>query len=99
MRRIGVVALIGLTACGAKKETVPVARDAVPAAPEAGLGLDGAWTAEQAGPLLAKTQTVELAPDLSHLTAGERAAVGKLLAVGAILHELYEDQRHVDAAA
>jgi hypothetical protein len=98
MRSIGVVALIGLTACGAKKEPAPVARDAA-AVPAAGLTLDGAWTTEQAAPLLAKTQTVELAPDLSHLTAGERAAVDKLLAVGAILHELYEDQRHVDAAA
>jgi hypothetical protein len=99
--RIGVVALIGLTACGANKEAPAAAPGDAAAVVARGpaLTLDGAWTPEQAGPLLAKTQTVELAPDLSHLTAGERAAVDKLLAVGAILQELYEDQRHVDAAA
>jgi hypothetical protein len=99
--RFGVVALIGLTACGAKKEApAPAPGDAAAVVARGpALTVDGAWTAEQAAPLLAKTQTVELAPDLSHLTAGERAAVDKLLAVGAILHELYQDQRHVDAPA
>lgn len=58
----------------------------------------GAWTAEQARPLLAVTRTVRLAPDLSALGAGERAAVGKLLEVGAIMQALYEDQLHPQAA-
>lgn len=70
---------------------------AAPVAPE--LTLDGAWTTEQTQPLVDKMQTVTLAPDLAHLTAGERAAVAKLLEVGAIMQELYEDQRHIDAPA
>ena len=52
------------------------------------------WTPEQAEAVLAKTQTTRLAPDLSHLTAGERQAVAKLLEVGAIFQDLYEQQRH-----
>lgn len=62
------------------------------------LTLDSAWTLDQTRPLVEKTLTVRLAPDLGHLSAPERAAVDKLLAVGAIMQELYEDQRHVDAA-
>ncbi|MBE7452103.1 MAG: NUDIX hydrolase [Kofleriaceae bacterium] len=62
------------------------------------LTLDRAWTLDQTRPLVEKTLTVRLAPDLDHLSAPERAAVDKLLAVGAIMQELYEDQRHVDAA-
>src|SRR5215217_4702612 len=38
-----------------------------------------------------------LAPDLSHLTPGERVAVGKLLEVGRIFQDLYEEQRHRSA--
>ena len=58
-----------------------------------------AWTPAQVQELLAKTQTTRLAPDLSHLTAGERIAVGKLLEVGAIFQDVYEAQRHKDALA
>jgi hypothetical protein len=42
-------------------------------------------------------QTVRLAPDLSQLTTAERAAVSKLLAVGQIFQELYEEQLHAEA--
>lgn len=55
------------------------------------------WTPQQAQEVLAKTQTTRLAPDLSHLTAGERQAVAKLLDVGAIFQDLYEQQRHRSA--
>jgi hypothetical protein len=57
----------------------------------------GAWTAEQAKAIVDKTQPIRLAPDVSALTEGERAAVAKLLEVGAIFQELYEDQRHRQA--
>lgn len=68
-----------------------------PAAPP--LTLAGAWTVAETQPLVDKTQTVTLAPDLAHLSPGERAAVARLLEVGAIMQELYEDQRHIDAPA
>jgi len=44
--------------------------------------------------ILQKTSTLRLAPDLSHLTPGERAAVEQLLQVGGIFQRLYEDARH-----
>jgi len=56
-----------------------------------------AWSAAQAQAILAKTQTTRLAPNLSHLTAGERQAVAKLLQVGEIFQSLYEQQRHRSA--
>ncbi len=52
------------------------------------------WTPEQAKAILDKTQALTLAPDLGHLTAGERTAVGKLLQAGAIFQDVYELQRH-----
>ncbi|HEY5723040.1 MAG TPA: hypothetical protein VIT45_12030 [Allosphingosinicella sp.] len=58
-----------------------------------------AWAPAQVQELLAKTQTTRLSPDLSHLTPGERIAVGKLLEVGAIFQDVYEAQRHRDALA
>ena len=57
----------------------------------------GYWPLERSAPVIEKTQTVRLAPDLSHLSAGERAAVSKLLEVGKIFQELYERQRHAQA--
>ena len=102
------IALIVLAACGAPRSVTtpassptpaPVPPPAVVAPVEPELTLDGAWTIEQTQPLVDKMQTVILAPDLAHLTAGEKAAVAKLLEVGAIMQELYEDQRHIDAPA
>ncbi len=52
------------------------------------------WTPDQAKAILDKTQALTLSPDLSHLSAGEQAAVGKLLAAGAIFQDVYEQQRH-----
>jgi hypothetical protein len=55
------------------------------------------WPLAKSQPIIDKTQTIRLAPDLSHLTAGERAAVAKLLEVGKIFQSLYEKQRHAQA--
>ncbi len=59
----------------------------------------GYWRLEQSQPIIEKTQTIRLAPDLSSLTAGERAAVAKLLEVGKIFQGIYEEQLHAQAAA
>src|SRR5688572_6476611 len=57
----------------------------------------GYWPHEKGQPIIEKTQTIRLAPDLSGLSAGEKLAVRKLLAVGDIFQKLYEDQRHAQA--
>jgi hypothetical protein len=57
----------------------------------------GYWSLEQSQPIIDKTQTIRLAPDLSHLSEGERKAVAKLLEVGRIFQSIYEEQRHVHA--
>jgi len=57
----------------------------------------GYWSLEQSRPIIEKTQTIRLAPDVSQLTAGERRAVDQLLEVGAIFQRLYELQRHSQA--
>ncbi len=57
----------------------------------------GYWPVEKSAPIIEKTQTVRLAPDLAHLTAGERTAVAKLLQVGQIFQSVYEQQRHMRA--
>jgi hypothetical protein len=59
----------------------------------------GYWPLEKSQPIIEKTQTITLAPDLSQLSAGERSAVNKLLEVGKIFQEIYEDQRHHQALA
>jgi hypothetical protein len=58
-----------------------------------------AWAPAQTKELLDRTQTIRLAPDVSHLSAGERAAVQKLIEVGRIFQNVYEDQRHHQALA
>jgi hypothetical protein len=57
----------------------------------------GYWPLEKSQPIVEKTQTIKLAPDLSQLGAGERGAVAKLLEVGKIFQSIYEDQRHKQA--
>ena len=59
----------------------------------------GYWGIEKSQPVLDKTQTIRLAPDVSGLSAGERKALGKLNEVGAIFQELYELQRQPQSAA
>ncbi|MBA3461786.1 MAG: NUDIX hydrolase, partial [Deltaproteobacteria bacterium] len=89
----GGLALLAAVACGPKPSPAPTP---TPHTSAPRLTLEGAWTIAETQPIVDKTQTVRLAPDLSHLTAGERAAVAKLLEVGAIMQELYEEQRHID---
>jgi len=60
---------------------------------------NGYWPIEKSQPIIDKTQTITLAPDLSQLTAAERIAVAKLLEVGQIFQKLYEGQRHPQAIA
>lgn len=57
----------------------------------------GYWPLEKSQAIIEKTQIVRLAPDLSHLTAGERACVVKLLEVGKIFQEIHEEQLHAEA--
>jgi hypothetical protein len=57
----------------------------------------GYWPLEKSQPIIDKTQTIRLAPDLSPLTEGERKAVAKLLEAGKIFQSIYEDQRHKQA--
>ncbi len=55
------------------------------------------WSDRQAEEIHARTQTIRLAPDLTPLTEGERTAVSKLLEVGRIFQDVYEDSRHRQA--
>jgi hypothetical protein len=57
----------------------------------------GYWSLEKSQPLIDRTQRVRLAPDLSALGPGERAAVSKLIEVGRIFQTLYERQLHPQA--
>lgn len=57
----------------------------------------GYWPLEKSQPIIEKTQTITLSPDLSKLSDGERKAVAKLLEVGQIFQRLYEEQRHPEA--
>ncbi len=55
------------------------------------------WEPAQVQAILDKTQTIRLAPSLAHLSPGERIAVTKLLEVGRIFQNVYEQQRHRNA--
>ena len=57
----------------------------------------GYWPLEKSQPIIDKTQTIRLSPDLSKLSEGESKAVAKLLEVGQIFQQLYEEQRHPQA--
>ena len=57
----------------------------------------GDWLLDKSQPIIDKTQTIRLAPDLSQLTQNERKAVANLLEVGKIFQSIYEDQRHKQA--
>jgi len=59
----------------------------------------GYWTIEKSQPVLDKTQTIRLAPDVSNLSAGERKALEKLNEVGKIFQDLYELQRNPQSVA
>ena len=57
------------------------------------------WPIEKSQPIIDKTQTITLAPDISRLSTGERTAVTKMLEVGRIFQKLYEQQRHPEATS
>jgi predicted Zn-dependent protease with MMP-like domain len=57
----------------------------------------GYWPEAKSSQILAKTETIRLAPDLSSLTPQEQAALKDLLEVGAIMQRLYEVSRHAEA--
>ena len=59
----------------------------------------GHWPEEKSRAILEKMQPVRLAPDLAHLTPGERRAVERLLEVGKIFQGVYEEQTHAQAHA
>ncbi|MFG0318099.1 MAG: NUDIX hydrolase, partial [Planctomycetota bacterium JB042] len=56
------------------------------------------WTDADTRAVLDKTLELRFAPDLSGLEPGERRAVEHLLAAGAVVQELYEEQLHHRAA-
>jgi len=58
---------------------------------------NGYWPVEKSQPIIDKTQTIRLSPDISKLTEGERKAVAKLIEAGQIFQKLYEEQRHPEA--
>jgi hypothetical protein len=57
----------------------------------------GYWPVERSEEILKKTETIRLAPDLSQLSAEERAALKDLFEVGTLMQKLYEDSRHAEA--
>jgi hypothetical protein len=87
MRNLGFALALGLTACAT-----------APSSPSTA-GIAPAWDASRADAVLARTERLHLAPDLSALSAGERAAVSELLAAGERLHRLYMLQHHPQAVA
>jgi hypothetical protein len=68
--------------------TAAVAQAPRAAAPNAG------WTPAQTKEILDSTQTIRLAPDLSHLSDAERRTIAKLVEVGHNFQNVYEHQRH-----
>jgi hypothetical protein len=70
---------------------------AAPAPAPAAALPEGHWPEEQVAALLARTETLRLAPDLSRLTPGEARAVKSLLAAGGLFQRLYEESRHPQA--
>src|SRR5688572_2007214 len=55
------------------------------------------WTEADTRRVVDNVAVLRLDPDLSHLSPGERTVVDRLLEVGRIFQELYEDQNHPDA--
>ncbi|MDX1440431.1 MAG: hypothetical protein R3284_11070, partial [Rubricoccaceae bacterium] len=58
-----------------------------------------AWTEADTRRVLENTTELRLAPNLSHLSEAEQQVVANLLEAGQIFQELYEDQKHPDAAS
>jgi hypothetical protein len=97
MRNLPALALLLAGAAGLGACTGSVPQPAPPSAAAVAYPIRAAWSPAQAREILDRTQTTRLAPDLAHLSAGERIAVTKLIEVGHIFQALYEDQRHASA--
>jgi hypothetical protein len=81
--------MIGIVTCTMAQDQPPTnTRGGLPA---------GYWPLENSQPIIDKTETIKLAPDISHLSAGEQKAVAKLIEVGRIFQSLFEQQRHAQA--
>lgn len=83
-RRIGLAAMF---ACFALAHAPTGAADLPP----------GYWPREKSQAVIDKMRRVRLAPDLSQLGPGERAALAKLIEVGRIFQTLFERQEHHQA--
>lgn len=103
MRRGVLLAALALCACGGGE--APAAEGRPPSSAEVidprprFEGLEGFWSLEEAGTVLDRTERFEVSADTSQLTAGERAALERLMTVGSIVQRLYEDARHPQALA
>ena len=92
-----------LFACGDAHPTSPAGPAPVPEerstepAPLVLHGLDGFWTEDEAGRLLAVSRSFDIEADTSPLRPGERNAMEKLMRVGEIFQRLYEESRHAQA--
>lgn len=62
-------------------------------------GIAPAWDTARIDPILARTQRLHLAPDMSALSEGERTAVNELMQAGERMHLLYLAQRHPQGRA
>jgi hypothetical protein len=82
--------LLPLALAGCVPKRPPVTPDPVPTL---------SWSQSQMAEILQRTGTIRLAPDISHLRPGEREAVARLIEVGRIFQDVYEDQRHRAALA
>lgn len=94
---IATISLCSLYACMQSGEETAIALGGGDEPADMALDLGAAWSEAQIDEILALTQQLHLAPDLSGLQANERQAVDKLLAVGAIFNDLYELSRHPQA--
>src|SRR5437762_5064921 len=92
-----VIVLVFLTSAFAQKGSRMKTKQIAPPVTVARAPLASEWPLEKSQPIVDKTQTIRLAPDLSQLSAGERNAVAKLLEVGKIFQNIYDDQRHKQA--
>ena len=105
MKRIFLAsAALLITACGQTETPQSVAPegDVVEIATPAVVAhdfFDGAWSDDEAEPILDKTMRLHLDFDDARLSAGEKAAARELLAAGERLHSLYLDQVHPQARA
>ena len=59
--------------------------------------LEGFWEEERARAILDRTERFEVVADLEPLSTGERVALERLLRVGVILQDVFEESRHADA--